>query len=139
MALRRFNLSFERQQPDDQIIDLMIAAESLFLSDMGDKGELSYRLALRAAKFVESSRYKPREVFDLMRVAYGIRSKLVHGGSLNIIKLPNNPDAGLGELVTEMKEILRLAISKALSDSQVGQEGYWEDSFFDSFVESKPN
>ena len=60
MALRRFNMAADRQQLDDRIVDLMIAAESLFLHDAGspgERGELRFRLAVRVAKFVDSPRY----------------------------------------------------------------------------------
>ena len=33
MALRRFNMASERERLNDRIVDLMIAAESLFLAD----------------------------------------------------------------------------------------------------------
>ncbi len=138
MALRRFNMTFERQQLDDQIVDLMIAAESLFLNDQGNRGEQRFRLALRAAKFVESPRYDPRQVFALMREAYDIRSDLVHGGSIKKIKLPNIPDAKLGDLVLASEEILRLGIRKTLGDPRAGRTGYWEDLLFDNSVESEP-
>ena len=138
MALRRFNLTFERQQLDDQIVDLMIAVESLFLNYQGNRGEQRFRLALRAAKFVESPRYDPRQVFALMREAYDIRSDLVHGGSIKKIKLPDIPDAKLGDLVLASEEILRLGIRKTLGDPRAGRTGYWEDLLFDNSVESEP-
>ena len=136
MALRRFNIAFERRQPDDQIVDLMIAAESLFL-DRSNRGEQRFRLALRAAKFVESPRYDPRQVFALMREAYDRRSDLVHGGFIKKVKLPDKPDATLHDLVLASEEILRLGIWKALADPEVGREGYWEDLLFDK-IENEP-
>jgi len=44
-ALRRFNFAAERTLPEDAIVDLMIAAETLFLSEAApvDRGELRYR------------------------------------------------------------------------------------------------
>src|SRR5216684_2539896 len=42
VALRRFNQSYERETPEDQIIDLTIALESTLLGDLRD--ELKYRL-----------------------------------------------------------------------------------------------
>ncbi len=131
-------MAFERQQLDDRIVDLIIAAESLFLNDQGNRGEQRFRLALRAAKFVESPRYDPRQVFALMREAYDIRSDLVHGGSIKKIKLPDMPDAKLDDLVLASEEILRLGIRKALADPRVGRAGYWDDLLFDSSVESEP-
>ncbi|MCZ6863627.1 MAG: HEPN domain-containing protein [Alphaproteobacteria bacterium] len=138
MALRRFNMAFERRQLDDRIVDLMIAAESLFLHDVGapgERGELRFRLALRAAKFVESPQYDPRQVFSLMRKAYDVRSQVVHGGSINNTGLPDNPGATLGELVAALEDAMRLGLRKALIDPQVGRTGYWEDLLFNNPIE----
>ncbi len=54
-----FNLAFDRSLLTDQIVDLVIALESLFLSDLGEKNrrELRLRFALRAAKFIEHPSY----------------------------------------------------------------------------------
>ena len=81
-AVRRFSYASERDRPDDQLVDLMIAAESIFLSDSGapeGRGELRYRLALRAAFFIDSKEYSKKELYRHMRRAYDARSALVHG------------------------------------------------------------
>ncbi len=138
MALRRFNMAFERQQLDDRIVDLMIAAESLFLNDSGDpreRGEQRFRLAIRAAKFVEYPRYVPRQVFDLMRKAYNIRSEIVHGSSIKKTNLPDMPDAKLNDFVLACEELMRLGIRKALIDPQVGRTRYWEGLLFNNPIE----
>lgn len=82
-SLRRFNLAFDRELLDDRIVDLVIAAESLFLGDLGvqDRGELRFRFAIRAAKFIEYLTYSERDVYQVMRRAYDARSAIVHGGS----------------------------------------------------------
>lgn len=86
MALRRLSYGRDRPRPEDQLVDLMIAAEALFLSDTRkDRSELGYRLALRAAKFIESPDYGQREVFEMFRQAYSARSALVHGSSQTTI------------------------------------------------------
>jgi len=51
-SLRRFNMAADRDSVEDSIVDLMIASESLFLSEVAapaDRGELSFRFAQRAA------------------------------------------------------------------------------------------
>ncbi len=139
VALRRFNMAFERRQLEDRIVDLMIAAESLFLDDAGapgGRGELRFRLAVRTAKFVESPLYGPRQVFDLMRKAYDARSRVVHGGTINRTDLPDKPDATLREFVSAFEEVMRLGLRKALIEREVGQTGYWEDLLFSNPVEN---
>ena len=139
VGLRRFNMALERQRLDDRIVDFMISAESLFLDDVGGhggRGELRYRLAVRVAKFVDSPRYSPRQVFDLMRKAYDIRSRVVHGGAISNTNLPDKPAATLDEFVSAFEEVMRLGLRKVLADRQVGQAGYWEDLLFSNPLES---
>ena len=78
-SIRRFSLAFDRGLFADRIVDLVIAAESLFLSDLGvqDSGELRFRFALSAAKFIEHPTYGEREVFRVMRRAYDARRRIV--------------------------------------------------------------
>ena len=140
IALRRFNMAFGRQQLGDQIVDLMIAAEALFLSDAeAGRGELRFRLAVRAAMFVEAPQYTRRQVFDLMRKAYNVRSGVVHGGSIKNTGLPGKLAATFGEFVSAFEYVMRLGLQKALVHPQVGQTGYWEDLLFSDPVESGPD
>lgn len=64
-SLNRFNIAFDRKRLEDRVVDLVIAAEALLLSDMNDKyrGELRFRFALRASKFIQSDIYHEREIF----------------------------------------------------------------------------
>lgn len=64
MAIQRFSYANERYRPEDQIVDLMIAAESLFLCDVSeDRGELPYRLALRAGLFIGGNVQEQKEIY----------------------------------------------------------------------------
>jgi len=81
-ALRRFGYAAERTLPEEEIVDLMIAAESLFLSDIGkrDRGELRHRLAMRAAALRGLTADERMQMSKVMRNAYDARSVIVHGG-----------------------------------------------------------
>jgi Apea-like HEPN len=117
-GIHRFNLSFDRRLLFDRIVDLVIAAEVLFLSEIGNeqyRGEMRYRLALRAAKFIEHTNYSEHDVFRVMRRAYDARSAIVHGGSPNDTRLPDNPSAQLHTFTDAIEELLRLGLRKALS------------------------
>jgi len=63
----------------------MIAAEAFYLSEMGevDRGELRYRLALRAALWADPEQvgYTRLEVLRIMKSAYDARSAIAHGGT----------------------------------------------------------
>ncbi len=85
LATRRLAFAEDRIQEDDRLLDLMISAEALYLSDTGspqDKGELKFRLALRAASWADPSKISmtKTEVYKLMKNAYDARSSIAHGG-----------------------------------------------------------
>jgi hypothetical protein len=96
----------------------MISAESLFLSDSGEareRGELTFRLALRAAFFVRLDGYGRKELFRFMRDAYHARSAVVHGGlpEADRLRLPQKGKVSLREFVDFTEEVLRAALNKA--------------------------
>lgn len=118
-AIRRYEYAGERQRPEDRIIDLMIAAESLFLHGSGsaqERGELRYRLAIRTAFFVGSSSLSRHQVFDLMRRAYDVRSKIVHGDPPTSVRL-NEETLSLQELAVRVEETIRLALRKMIRNA----------------------
>jgi hypothetical protein len=82
LPLRRFNQSYHRTLPEDQIIDLTVALESSLL--FREKGEeLSYRLSLRGtALLAPAGAWEPEKSQALLKVMYDIRSKIVHDGRL---------------------------------------------------------
>ena len=84
-ARSRLANSIDRYAPDDpeKLIEYAIALESLFLSDdPNNHSELSYRLALRAARLLEEDLESRISCFRTIRNLYTFRSRLVHGGSL---------------------------------------------------------
>jgi len=136
-SIHRFNLAFEPRLLADRIVDLVIAAEALLLSDLDERyrGELRFRFALRAAKFIEHARYSEHEVFRVMRQAYDARSAIAHGGSLpKETHLPYNRSADLPTFIDMIEELVRLGLRKALSINGGGkkmrQAEYWDTLVF---------
>ena len=126
LALRRFAASALRKGEDDQIIDLLIAAEALYLADAGntkDRGELRYRLALRGAYWSDPDalRMSRRDVYELLRVAYDVRSTVVHGGSLDgrSVKLKGEK-VSVGELIEATRDVLRQGLAAAVLATEAG-------------------
>lgn len=118
VALRRFMDAANRSEPEDQLIDLMIAAEALLLQDVGDpkdRGELRLRLALRAGRFIDSPELSPRAIFRLLRTAYDLRSTLVHGGKVKAVSLPGGERVGLSQFSRTVHAVIRLGLRKALN------------------------
>ena len=87
-ARKRLANSIDRYAPDDpeKLIEYAIALESLFLDDSDGRTELSYRLALRAARLLEKDLESRRSCFHTIRDLYKFRSRIAHGGSLEELK-----------------------------------------------------
>jgi hypothetical protein len=115
-AIRRFGYSCERYRSEDKIIDVLIAAEALFLSGNKYTGEIKYRLAQRSAFFLTEPGDSRRAIFDRMKIAYDLRSTTAHGGAYKKA-LPNKSDGNaytLDEFVWQIQDYVRLAILKAI-------------------------
>ena len=69
--------SFDKFSPDDKLVDLWIALESLFAPDIDS--EIKFRGALRIARFLCRDNKMRQEIYDDMRHSYDWRSAIVHG------------------------------------------------------------
>jgi hypothetical protein len=119
LALRRLGYQAHRQRVEDEIVDIMVAAEALYLSDLGPD-ELGFRLALRASALSDPEKLNMtrRNVFDLMRSAYGVRSKIVHGDEPKPKDLKvKGPQVPLGEFVQATEEVVRQGLREALNNA----------------------
>ena len=86
LALRRLSYQAQRERAEDELLDIMIAAEALYLAELGgesERGDLRYRVALRTAVWADDPPLgmTKREVLKLMKSAYDARSAIAHGGS----------------------------------------------------------
>ena len=77
----------------DQIIDLAIALESLYLPEFDS--ELSYRLRNRGARYLEASLTERQALARQLRVFYEVRSKAIHTG-----RIPETHRVGSREVKT---------------------------------------
>lgn len=81
LAMQRLNTAMRRLSPVDAAVDLGIVMEALFLQDMqGERGELTYRLRVRAARYLGSDSADRRRLSELIRKLYTARSIAVHTG-----------------------------------------------------------
>jgi hypothetical protein len=116
LAVRRLSYQVRRQRVEDEIVDIMVAAEALYLSDLG-VAELGFRLALRAAALCEPENLglTRRSVFDLMKAAYGVRSTIVHGDvpKPKDLKVQGVP-VSLAAFVQATEEVVRQGLRAAL-------------------------
>jgi len=139
VAVRRFGDSCVRHRDEDKLIDLMIAAESLFLRGTKE-GEKSFRLALRAAQFLGEGAAASKEVYDRMRLAYYYRSALVHGAKPSSDRKLKKVD--LMKFAGEVGDDIQSAIFKALNllgTAEIGGslgDDYWNGYLFGRNAES---
>ena len=73
--------SMEERRPEDQIIDLAIALESLYVP--GSNTEVGLRLVLNAAWHLGTSKSERADYLKFFRLLYSARSNVVHTGRLS--------------------------------------------------------
>jgi len=112
-ALRRFLYGYERVREEDALVDLMIAAEAMFLP-VGREQELSYRLRLRAARFLSENIAERQAIFELFGQAYDVRSDVVHGRDPEIPKKKDGSEQSFAAFVEAVEEHLRTALKRLL-------------------------
>ena len=77
IAINRWIKSKTYQTPEDKIIDLAIAFETLYLPD---SGESTYKLAVRASWYLGDEKKDREELLAVFKEFYKFRSAVVHGG-----------------------------------------------------------
>jgi hypothetical protein len=77
-AMRMFWAALASYQADVRYSLFWIGLEALFGPD-GNTGEITYKLAQRAAFFISNSAQEARDVFTKAKKCYALRSKIAHG------------------------------------------------------------
>lgn len=77
VATHRYDMAMERKNAKDRLVDLVIAAESLFLGEK-EKEVITYRLSMRSARLLVAPE-KRQEMFEWIKDMYDLRSAIVHG------------------------------------------------------------
>ena len=135
LALRRLSYQAQRERPEDELLDIMIAAEALYLVGLGKesyRGELRYRLALRAAIWTDEHKlgFTKHEVLKLMQSAYDSRSAVAHGGSPDPKEMKiKGQRVELPELVKATRAVVATGCRKALTtaiESGAGWPPDWD-------------
>jgi hypothetical protein len=118
IAIRRFRDMYERHTPDDPelILAMAVAFEALYLNEADDsKHELSYRLRLRAARFLRGTVQDRQVVFDILRDLYGFRSRVAHGSSIENLKEADSKK--LERVLAKCPELLKETLLAVLNGS----------------------
>ena len=120
IPIDRWAKSMAEENPIDQIIDLGIALESLYVPE--SQTEVSLRLALHAAWHLgenKTRRLKLRKDFQLI---YRARSDVVHTGKLRPKTVKSMSD--VPKFVSRVQEFCRQGITKVI---EAGEIPKWED------------
>ena len=103
----------------DRMIDLGIAFEALYLSDISETTELSFRLRLRASWFLGKGKAHQRELMKDFSQIYEWRSKVVHTGKLpNKTKRTPFTQKEIREFIEKAQDLCRQSIIKILEDGE---------------------
>lgn len=108
IAINRFMLSYEEENPEDKILDLMICLEAL-LQDT--PAELRFRLSIRTALFLETDNSKRNRIYKIIKKGYDIRSEIAHGTDASIVNI-DGQEITLENLVIEIEECVRRSIKE---------------------------
>ena len=122
IAYRRYCDALLKSGPEEfRITNVMMGLESIFLQG---EGELSYRLRLRASKLVSNFGYDPLQATKMIRDAYEIRSKFVHGGLQDFKSKEKLAEkyGSTNNLIEKILDFLRLAIIVSISMRESKEE-----------------
>ena len=105
--------------PVEKMIDLVIALESLYLSDITPRTELSFRLGLHAAWHLGKYKQERENVQEEFRRIYEWRSSIVHTGQLP--KKYRTPSASgeVAKSIEKVQKCCRKSIVKILEAKKV--------------------
>lgn len=136
-ALSRFVMARERSSDEDRIVDFVISLESILLTEKKSAmmNELSYRFSLNGSSLIHNilPNVDRKEIFRRMKGIYNIRSKIVHGESLEKIRksISNIEFSDLASLNNYLDECIRHIIiwlaGVSTEDRPYNKEGAWED------------
>jgi len=79
-GLRWLNKAYAERNFDDRLAHLVFGLEQVLLSDESEKSYLSFKMALRGSWLLEPDPKKRTDLFRMLKKAYGLRSKIAHGG-----------------------------------------------------------
>ena len=133
IAIERWRKSKTHQNYEDQIIDLGIALESLYLSGTESKNEIRFRFSLHAAWHLGEDKEHREGLMKKFKAIYDWRSAVVHTGKL--------PEKGKGkkkksytqsevrEFIRSTQDLCQKSIVKILKkyseDGKYPDDDYW--------------
>jgi hypothetical protein len=135
-AIKRFRNSIERYSPDDpeRLLEYAIALEAIYLNDNSNHDELTYRLRLRAARFLKENYGDRDKLFKLIGDLYSFRSTVAHGGDISTStkkkkKERDEEQEKLKQVLEEIPGVLAESILKIMNEHyeehNTGESLFW--------------
>ena len=118
----------------DKMIDLGVAFETLYLSDIGETTELSFRFRLHAAWHLGKDKEHRKELLTKFGQIYGCRSRAVHSGKLDEKVKFGGERIPISEFIEKAQDLCRESIMKIM---QKGRFPNWNDLILGGAVESE--
>jgi hypothetical protein len=118
LAIEYFNKSYNEPYPRDSFLDLMIVLENLYLKNISQ--ELSYRLSMRMAHVLGNNKEERIHIYHLIKEAYSLRSKIVHGEKSNVLDK---------QIFIELRELTRKSIIYFLENKD-----NWDEKKLDELI-----
>ncbi len=100
----------------DKMIDLGIAFEALYLSDVNE--ELTFRLAVRAAWYLGKDKADREKLLTKFGHIYRCRSKAVHSGKLEPTVKFGEESVPVSDFIEKAQDLCRQSILKILEDGK---------------------
>lgn len=123
VALNRFHSAYSGE-PEEKIVDQMIAFEAIYL---GDAQELKYKLSMRTAFFIGEPRERERIHKDMLK-AYNLRNSIIHGSNKPV-------GESVDEILPKTENYLRQSMRKILSSlPEVPQSNERRQQWFDDKI-----
>ena len=104
------------EKPIDKIIDLGIAFEALYLSDV--KEELTFRLGVRAAWYLGEDKTEREKLLKKFGDIYRCRSNAVHNGKLDETIRFGGERIRRSEFIAKAQDLCRQSILKIIEDGE---------------------
>lgn len=124
-----------------RVADCMMGLEAIFLKDHDEQAELSYRLQLRTGKLLGILGHDPFKIKNLVRDGYKIRSKFVHGSTLDHkdVRKYEEKYEKMDEFLLKILDLLRIAIVVSLMMTIKKEKilDLIDDSFLDNTKETE--
>ncbi len=108
IAMDRWANSKRRVQPIDQLIELRIALEALYVPAGASAGEFGFRIATNGAWHLGANVAERQHYYDVLKQAYGLTSSAIHAGKVDLKESDS-------QLLVDAQNICRKGIIERLS------------------------